>query len=72
MIEFQFYLSDPSKLDYACELTGLSQDEIEYIVGRFSKRSQWANKLKGKVVVYMSGRVSIRESFGNKLLWTKD
>lgn len=72
MIETQFYLSDDTLLDYACELTGLSQDEIEHIVGRFTNRSQWAGKLRGKVVLYMDGSVSIRKSFGNKLLWTKD
>lgn len=72
MIETQFYLSDNSVLNYACDLTGLSQDEIEYIVGRFTKRSRWAGQLKGKVVVYVDGTVSIRSSFGNKLLWTKD
>lgn len=72
MIETQFYLSDDTLLDYACELTGLSQDEIEHIVGRFTKRSYWAGKLRGKVVLYIDGSVSIRKSFGNKLLWTKD
>lgn len=72
MIETQFYLSDNSVLNYACVLTGLSPDEIEYIVGRFTNRSRWAGQLKGKVVVYVDNTVSIRSSFGNKLLWTKD
>jgi hypothetical protein len=72
MIEQSFYLSDPNNIEYASDITGLSLDEIEYIVGRFRKNSIRAGMLKGKVVVYINGSVSIRASFGNKLLWTKD
>ena len=71
-IEYMFYLSDESKLDYACEITGLCPDEIEHIVGRFGKMSHRAGQLRGKVVVYMNGKIKIHKSFGNKLLWTKE
>ncbi len=72
IIEQMFYLSDESKLDYASDITGLSKCEIEEIVGRFKPHSSRAGQLRGKVVVYIDGNVSIRKSFGNKLLWKKD
>lgn len=71
-IEETFYLSNPEKTSLACRMTNLSDDELEHIVGRFTKRSQWSGQLRGKIVAYMDGKVEIRTSFGNKLLWTKE
>lgn len=71
-IEEMFYLSNPEKVGYAQDLTDLCSDELEHIVGRFTKRSQWSGQMRGKVVMYMDGKVEIRTSFGNKLLWTKE
>lgn len=66
-----FYLSDPENLDQASELTGLSADELELIVGRFTKQSSRAGQLKGELVVYPS-RVVIRHHFSKKKLWECD
>ena len=69
MIEEQFYLSEPGMLEHTMFLTDLSQDEIEVIVGRFSKRSHRTGRLRGEVLVYSSGEVIIRHHFNKKVLW---
>lgn len=70
MIEQMYYLSKESSLDKAVEDTELSADEIEYIVGRFTKISHRTGKLRGKVNVFFTGKVEIRHHFTNKLLWS--
>lgn len=72
MIEKTFYLSDTSNLKLAEQLTDLSLDEIEYIVGRFAKHSSRAGNLRGEVVLYVNGKIIIRHHFTKKLLWRKD
>jgi len=69
MIEEQFYLSDPNMVNHALFLTDLSIDEIEAIVGRFSKRSSRAGQLRGEIVVMVDGSVIIRHHFNKKVLW---
>lgn len=66
--EDSFYLSELINLDRATELTGLALDEIESIVGRFTKISQRAGQLRGEVVVSTKG-VLIRHHFTKKVLW---
>jgi hypothetical protein len=66
IIEETFYLSDPNNLKKALKVTGLSEDELEYIVGRFTKASRWADQLKGEVVVFSSGECLIRDHFNKK------
>lgn len=65
-----FYLSDEKNVDEALELCELSIDELESIVGRFTKNSQWAGKLRGEVCVDWNG-VYIRHHFTKKVLWQK-
>jgi len=55
--------------------TGLALDEVEELMGRFSSRSQWANKLRGEVRVYCCGKIELFEHFKNKknprgIVWT--
>lgn len=69
MIEETFYLSDPDNLDKASELTGLSYDELEHVVGRFTDRSSRSGQLRGEVVLKMDGSVVIRHHFNKKKLW---
>jgi hypothetical protein len=69
MLETQFYLSDEANLKQAQELTGLSLDEIEHVVGRFGNQSSRAGQLKGEVIVVL-GEVKIRHHFTKKVLWT--
>lgn len=69
MIEQSFYLSEHSNMPLAEELTELSQDEIESIVGRFAKHSSRAGQLRGEVVQYINGRIVIRHHFTKKILW---
>lgn len=69
MIEKQFYINE--NVDLACEVTGLSLDEIELIVGRFANHSNRKGLLRGKVVVKFD-KIEIRKCFGNKLLWTNN
>lgn len=67
-----FYLSEEGSLKKTVDCTGLSLDEIEYVVGRFSKNSSRAGKLKGEVVQKLDGTVIIRHHFTKKTLWTND
>jgi hypothetical protein len=69
MIEEKFYLSDSNMLNHALFLTDLSIDELESIVGRFSKRSHRAGQLRGEVLVMVDGQVIIRHHFNKKVLW---
>jgi hypothetical protein len=68
MIIESFYLSDEANIPRALELTGLSMDEIETIVGRFANHSWRKGLLRGEVVVYQD-RVVIRHHFTKKKLW---
>ncbi len=69
MIDEQFYLSEKDGIAKVIWYTNLSEDEVEIIVGRFSKRSSRAGKLRGEVLVYASGEVVIRHHFTKKVLW---
>jgi hypothetical protein len=69
MIVETFYLSDESNLERACEITGLAPDEIEQVVGRFTKTSHRCGALRGEVVVFIHGKVAIRHHFNKKKLW---
>lgn len=71
LIDYSFYLSVPENIDKAEALTGISLDEIEQIVGRFTNRSQWVNQLRGEVCVGFDGEVLIRHHFTKKVLWKK-
>lgn len=70
MVENSFYLSDPNNLELAMEMTGLAEDELEEVVGRFTKNSCRAGQLRGEVVRYYDGKVAIRHHFHkNRILW---
>lgn len=66
------YLSNEANIEQAMELTELSLDEIEAIVGRFAPHSWRAGQLRGEVVVRPNGQVIIRHHFSKKILWTKE
>lgn len=68
MIEFTHYLSN--SIQPALEITELSEDEIESIVGRFTKTSSRYGQLRGELVKYFDGKVIIRHHFTKKVLWT--
>lgn len=72
MIEQTFYLSDEKNLELAEELTGLALDEIEAVVGRFTKTSHRDGSLRGELVVYVDGSTAIRHHFNKKVLWSSD
>jgi hypothetical protein len=63
-----FYLSNDSNIPRALELTGLSMDELETIVGRFAAHSWRSGLLRGEVVVY-EDKIVIRHHFTKKRLW---
>ena len=69
MIEETFYLSEEGNLERAMFLTDLSSDEIEILVGRFRNNSHRAGKLRGEVIVMVSGSIIIRHHFNKKILW---
>lgn len=71
MIEKQYYLSEPGSLPALIDVTDLSEDEVEEIVGRF-KDDHWRfpGLLKGEVLEYMNGKVVIRHHFKKSKLWT--
>lgn len=64
-----FYLSEDKNIDKALQLTQLSMDEIEYIVGRFNKASHRSGKLRGEIVQNLDGSITIRHHFTKKTLW---
>ena len=70
MIEKTMYLSDEHNLNPAMEVTGLSQDEIETVVGRFRANSSRAGQLRGEVYIYSDGKVEIRHHFTKQLIWS--
>lgn len=69
MIENSFYLSDEDNIPAAQELTGLSLDEIELLVGRFKPHSMRRGQLRGEVIVFVDGSIAIRHHFSKKILW---
>ena len=72
MIIDSFYLSDPSNVDKAIELTDLALDELESIVGRFRKdHYRWPGQLRGEVIVMLDGDAEIRHHFTKKVIWRK-
>lgn len=61
-----FYINED--VDKALEVTELSLDELEVLVGRFTKNSHRAGMLKGKIVFKDYGVIEVRSCFGNKLI----
>ena len=73
MLISTFYLTYPGAIGAVEELTDLSRDEIEQIVGRFrATHHKWANCLKGEVYVYFDGSVEIRHHFNKQILWSSN
>ena len=71
MFEESFYLSDEKNVKKVLRLTGLAEDELESIVGRFkSDHWRWPNQMKGEVVVKLTGEVKIRHHFTKKVIWS--
>lgn len=70
MIEKTMYLSEDSSLEPTIELTELSKDEIESLVGRFRSNSTRAGQLRGEVYVYSNGKIEIRHHFTKQLIWS--
>jgi hypothetical protein len=65
-----FYLSDPDAVSLVARATGLSEDELESIVGKFpNTHLKWPNLFKGAVSFKLNGNVEIRHHFTKKLLW---
>lgn len=64
------YLSDESNVQKALDMLELSLDELEIIVGRFSKISHRAGQLRGEVLEIHNGLI-IRHHFTKKVLWKK-
>lgn len=71
IISDTFYLSNEENIDQALDITDLCLDEIETIVGRFTKTSNRSGQLRGEVVEYVDGKVIIRHHFTKKVLWEK-
>lgn len=66
-----FYLSEVENIEKALAITGLALDELEGLVGRFTKTSSRAGLLRGEVVSDIEG-VYIRHHFTKKILWRSD
>lgn len=67
-----YYLSNCQNIDLLSETIELSQDEIEGIVGRFTKTSSRSGQLRGEVVEYVNEKIVIRHHFTKKVLWRND
>ena len=67
-----YYLSNTENISLVLNKTELAEDELEHLVKRFKKNSSRAGQLRGKLVLYDCGKIEIRTSFGNKLLWRKE
>lgn len=72
MITNSFYLSDAANISLCLELTELSLDELEELVGYFGKQSHRHGDMRGEVVEYVNGGVAIRHHFTKKLIWRKE
>lgn len=70
MVVSDFYISQPGNLLKAMNLTLLSKDEIEHVVGRFHDQHERAGQLKGRVIEYADGEVKIIHHFNKKKLWS--
>jgi hypothetical protein len=69
MIIKAFYLSEEDNIDKAIELTGLDQDEILELVGRFTKQSHRAGKVRGELIELADGTIKLRHHFTKKVIW---
>lgn len=72
MIIKSLYLSEDQNLNEVIELTELSMDEIESVVGRFRSHSSRAGQLRGELIETEDGQILIRHAFTKKVLWSKD
>jgi len=50
--------------------TGLTEEELEKIVGRYPPSHKNANRLKGRITKSHRG-VEIKGGYGDKVIWTK-
>lgn len=67
----KYYLTSVSNIASVMFDTGLSEYEIEEIVGRFKldhRRKDFAGKLKGQVYLYKD-KVQLRHHFTKKILY---
>jgi hypothetical protein len=71
MIIDSYYLSDSKNLRRAVEDTGLDEFEIEELVGRFTRMSQWEGELRGEVVIYHD-KVRLRHHFNKSKIYFED
>lgn len=71
MILESFYLSEKDNIQKACNITELSLDELEHVVGRFAKHSHRSGSLRGEVIILVDETVIIRHHFTKKQLWIK-
>lgn len=69
MIIQKFYLSNDNNLELTKELTGLSEDEILELTGRFAKHSHRAGNIRGELVKYIDGKIVIRDGFKKCNWW---
>ena len=70
MIVEQFYLTEEGAVDRLLQITDLSMDEVETIVGRFKdSHYRFAGLLKGEVLVNICNSVTIRHHFKKVVLW---
>ena len=69
MIVENYYLSEHA--EQVCEITELSMDELETMVGRFNKNSHRAGKLRGELIIKINGDMIIRHHFNtSKKYWS--
>lgn len=65
-----YYLSEESNIELFQDQTGMALDEIESLVGRFTKHSSRAGLLRGEVVVdKFAGIIKLRHHFTKRVLW---
>lgn len=67
----KIYLSEEGALKYAEDVTELSKNEVEDVVGRFkASHSSFPQKLRGQLYIYSDGSSRIVHHFTKKTLWT--
>lgn len=64
-----YYLSDPENACRASHELGLTEDELEQIVGRFTRQSHRHGALRGEVCERLNGERFIRHHFTKKIIW---
>ena len=68
-VDCRLSLSEPGALSIASSLSGMSEAQILAIVGIYERTSFRAGGIKGELIQYVDGSLSIRSAYSQNVLW---